>query len=399
MKIAIIGINNTLIDLSNQNEVIDYLKFNIVKQGKMPSLISYFNNSVEQLRYIIEKGYDMVFIVGSDGIIFNHNLKDNLAKIFNVRLEKYTPCELAIKDYCSVNNIVYDSQEEMQAFFPTNSQPIYKTSYFNNGFAYKYNNTQVFMLPSDIAFVKEVYSFSILPFLSDNSLGNASLDTMTIRCYGILEKDLRGLIENELRCPNIKINIVSIRLDNILYISYSISDIATIQPIIADICSKLSKLIYATEDTSLYQTAVNLLTIQKKHLVVAETLTKGNITNNLMKLDDNILEKSITVNNFDSIAKQLKLAEKVVNQFGKYSVNTVYELDNLLLEQSNSELAIFILGDKTNDTCFIAIGDIDGIHVYKNKFLSYNQSTIDMLSETTMFYLIKKLRQNDLQFR
>ena len=399
MKIAIIGINNSLIDLSNQNEVIDFLKFNIVKQGKMPSLVSYFNNSVDNIRFILNQGYEMLFVIGNDSVIFNHNLKDNLAKIFGVRLEKYNPCELAIKDYCAKNTIVYERQEEMHTLFPTNSQPIYKTSYFANGFAYKYNSTQVFMLPSDIDFVKEVYSFSILPFLASNNAQTATNDTMTIRCYGMLEKDLRGLIEEELKCPAIKVNIVSTRLDNILYITYSNEQISTIQPIIADICSKLSKLIYATEDTSLYQTAVNLLSIQKKRLVLAETLTSGNITNHLMKLNSDSVEKSITVNNFDSIAKQLKLSERVVNQFGKYSVNTVYELDNLLLEQSNSELAVFVLGDKTNDTCFIAIGDIDGIHVYKNKFLTYNQSTIEMLSETTMFYLIKKLRQNDLHFR
>ena len=264
MKIAIIGINNSLIDLSNQNEVIDFLKFNIIKQGKMPSLISYFNNSVDNIRLVIQQNYDILFIVGTDNIIFNHNLKDNLAKIFCVRLDKYNPCELSIKDYCSKNNIVYDSQEEMQCFFPTNSQPIYKTSYFNNGFAYKFNNTQVFMLPSDIDFVKEVYSFSILPFLTANNAINPAMDTMTIRCYGMLEKDLRGLIEEELKHPNIKVNIVSTRLDNILYISYSNSDISIIQPVIADICSKLSKLIYATEDTNLYETATNLLSIQKK---------------------------------------------------------------------------------------------------------------------------------------
>lgn len=399
MKIAIIGINNSLIDLSSQNEVIDFLKFNIIKQGKMPSLVSYFNNNLDNIRLIINQNYDLVFFVGSDSIIFNHNIKDNLAKIFGVRLEKYNPCEMAIQDYCANNNIVYSAEEEMQTFFPTNSQPIYKTSYFNNGFAYKYNNTQVFMLPSDVDFVSEVYSFSILPFLSKNSGTNASFNTMTIRCYGILEKDLRGLIQEELKCPNIIVDIVSTRLDNVLYISYQNTDISAIQPVIADICSKLSKLIYATEDTTLYQTAVNLLSIQKKKIVLAETLTKANITSNIMNLNADVIEKSIIVSNFDSIAKQLKLSERVVNQFGKYSVNTVYELDNLLLEQANSDIAIFVLGDKTNNTCFIAIGDIDGIHVYKNKFMTYNQLTINMLSETTMFYLIKKLRQNDLQFR
>ena len=77
MKIAIIGINNSLVDLSNQNEVIDFLKFNTIKQGKTPSLISYFNNTLENLRLIIQQNYDILFVVGTDNIIFNHNLKDN----------------------------------------------------------------------------------------------------------------------------------------------------------------------------------------------------------------------------------------------------------------------------------------------------------------------------------
>ena len=176
------------------------------------------------------------------------------------------------------------------------------------------------------------------------------------------------------------------------------SDITIVQPIIADICSKLSKLIYATEDTSLYETASNLLSIQKKKTVIAETITIGNITRNLLKHGYNNVDKGITVTNFDSIAKQLKLNERVVNQFGKYSVNTVYELDNLLLEQSSAEISIFVLGDKDIDTCFIAIGDIDGIHVYKNKIQLSNESNISNISKTATLYLIKKLKQNSLQF-
>ena len=377
---------------------IDFIKFNINKQGKSASLISFFPNNIDNLRYTMQQGYDILFVIGSDSIIFNHNLKDNLSRIFAVRLDKYNPCEVMLMDYCAKRNIVYSGQEEMQCFFPTNSQVLCKSNHFSNGFTYKYNSTQVVMLPSDIDFVKEIFDSNIMPFIAHNT-DQEHNETMTIRCYGLLEKDLRNLIAEEINNTKLEINISSRRLDNAIYIKFKSSDSVYIQPIIADICSKLSKLIYATEDTSIYETAANLLSIQKKRTVIAETITIGNITRNLLKHGVNAVEKGITVTNFDSIAKQLKLNERVVNQFGKYSVNTVYELDNLLLEQSIADISIFVLGDKDIDTCFIAIGDIDGIHVYKNKVLTLDNSAIEMISETTMFYLIKKLRQNDLQFR
>ena len=399
MKIAIVGINNSLIDLTSQNEVIDFVKFNINKQGKSPSLISYFSNNIDNLRYTMQQGYDILFVIGTDSIIFNHNLKDNLSRIFSVKLEKNTTCESMLMEYCSSRQIVYSSQEEMQTEFPINSQVICKQDYFNNGFTYKYNSTLIVMLPADIDFVKEIYQTNIMPFICGNNTDNELYETMTIRCYGLLQKVLKTLIADELNNSKIDINIVSKRLDNAIHIKFKNNDISSVQPIIADICSKLSKLIYATEDTSLYETAVNLLTIQNKKVVIAETITSGNITRNILKQGYNVVEKGISVTSFDTIAKQLKLNERVVNQFGKYSVNTVYELDNLLLEQSTAEISIMVLGSMDNDTCYMAIGDIDGIHVYKNKIQSIDNSTIEMLSETTMFYLIKKLRQNDLQFR
>lgn len=399
MNIAIVGINNSLIDLSSQNEVIDFIKFNIHKQGKSPSLISYFPNNIDNLRHTMQQGYDILFVVGTDSIIFNHNLKDNLARILSVKLEKNTICESMLMEYCSNRKIVYSSQEEMQTEFPLNAQVICKKDYFNNAFTYKYNSTLIIMLPADIDFVKEIYQTNILPFVIDNNTDSELYETMTIRCYGLLQKDLKSLLADELSNPNLSINIVSKRLDNAIHIKYKNSNISFVQPIIADICSKLSQLIYATEDTTLYETAVNLLTIQNKKIVIGETITAGNITRNILKHGCDVLEKGITVTTFDTMAKQLKLNERVVNQFGKYSVNTVYELGNLLLELSTAEISIMVLGSQDIDTCYMAIGDIDGIHVYKNKVQSLDNTSIEMLSETTMYYLIKKLRQNDLQFR
>ena len=96
---------------------------------------------------------------------------------------------------------------------------------------------------------------------------------------------------------------------------------------------------------------------------------------------------------------ELKCERKIINEYGKYSVNTVYELSNLLLEKCSTDIVLYILGDKDeSEYCYIAIGDFDGIHVYKNKINNSNIILNDTLSKTAVFYLIKKLKQNSLQF-
>ena len=95
---------------------------------------------------------------------------------------------------------------------------------------------------------------------------------------------------------------------------------------------------------------------------------------------------------------ELKIDSKVLEQFGKYSVNTVYELANAMLEKESSDNVLFVLADNESEYCYIAVGDFDGIHVYKNKFNSNSNNYVDNLSKTATFYLIKKLKQNSLQF-
>ena len=46
----------------------------------------------------------------------------------------------------------------------------------------------------------------------------------------------------------------------------------------------------------------------------------------------------------------------------------------------------------------VAVGDKNAIHVYKNTFCTPFCEAIDSTTKATLFYLIKKLRQNDFHF-
>lgn len=397
MRIALLGINSNLIQSDAQERIINFLKKSLYEIGENVSLISYFDNNLETIRNIINQKFDMVFCIGSDISIYNFNIKENLSRIFGDRLENNSSCYSTLQKYCNWSNITFSSQEEMEIKVPTKAIPLCDEEYLNNGFMYKHNEQYVVFLPSIYGFVVKNYNSYILPLINDISTNK--LECVTIRCYGILEKDIRNLILDELNNPNITIQILNNRLDNIIYIRYSSSAVTDIQSILSSITTKLNKFIYSTEDTNLYETAQYLLNLHKKKLVIAETLTLGNINKNLCQIDSNLITDTYIFNNFDAIMRKLNLNQKVIDTYGRFSVNTAYELDNLLLENSNADIAVFVLGDRNLDTCFVAIGDLDGIHIYKNKILKTDENLIENISDTALFYLIKKLRQNDLQFR
>lgn len=397
MKTAILGINGNLIQSHEQDKMISYLKKRLYEIGEDVSLISYFNNHLDTLKQIINNNYDLVFCIGTEQTIYNYNIKENICKIVSDKLEKHATCENLLKKYCLNNNIPFSNTEEMETFIPSKGIPLCNENYFSNGFMYKYNNTYIIYLPSNHNFMIQNFNDYILPLIKD--ISTSQYECLTIRCYGILEKDIRSILAEEFANTYLVIQIFNERLDNAIYIRYSSEHSQKAQDVLASICTKLNRYIYATEDTSLYDTAQYLLNLHKKHISVAETLTMGNITRKLSEIDRNIITNTYLFNNFDDIKRSLGLNQKVIDNYGNFSVNTVYELDNLLLEKTNTDIAIFVLGDLDMDTCYIAIGDLDGIHVYKNKIVCKNDESIDNISDTALFYLIKKLRQNDLQFR
>jgi len=397
MKIAYIGLSNNLIDTSCFDEILKFFNKQLSKVGEQVSLISYFSNNYDLLNSTLSNKYDIVFCIGSDNPIYNHRIKENISKIYFDKLETNEACKKSMQTYCNRFNITINAEEEMECELPTKSIPLCDNNCYYSGFMYKANNTYLIYLPNDYNFVNDMYNKYISTLLND--IININDEILTLRCYGILEKDIREVLIDEFSNNNIQIQIIGTRLDNKVTIKYNQNNIAIAQEIIASICSKLSKFIYSTEDTDLYETAINLLNLQKKKLVIAESLTLGNISLNLSKIDHNVLENSYIFNSFDSITKQFKPDASIEKQHGRYSVQMIYELDNILLQSSTAQIAVFVHGGYDNDICYVAIGDIDGIHVYKNKIISDNKQMIDTLSETTIFYLIKKLRQNDLQFR
>jgi len=398
MKIACIALNSNLINNDEQTKIINYINTKLYEIGENISLISYFANSYDNIKQITNNSYDLIFFIGTSEVMYNHNIKDNIARSFGDKLVRHENSYLSLNKYCQTNNITFSVQEETEILLPSKCIPLVSNDYYSNGFLYKYNNTYSVYLPSNLEFVKYNYISYILPLISD--LVGMNYEYQVVKCFGLLEKDIRSSISDCFGKENISINIISNDLDTTIYIRYkNDSNLSQIQEIISNIISKLNKFIYSLEDVTIYQMALDLLHIQHKNICVGETITIGNLTKELSMVNSNNIKSSNIYLDYDSMINELKIDTKIIDQFGKYSVNTVYELSNALLEKTGSDNVLFVLADKDNpDICYMAIGDIDGIHVYKNKVISTSEKNIDTISKTAIFYLIKKLKQNSLQF-
>ena len=179
------------------------------------------------------------------------------------------------------------------------------------------------------------------------------------------------------------------------------------QNILRTIYERLSKYIYADEDIKLENRAFELLKIYNKTLAIAETVSEADITHRFIANNSGAqeyLKESIFASSKTSKINRLKVSESIINNYTEKSVEFAYEMAAGLLETSGADVVLVNTGsikefsDESNTkTCFIAVGDIDGIHVYKNTFSGTKEQIIDGVTKTSFFYLIKKLKQNDLQ--
>lgn len=400
MKISCIILNSNLINCSEQTEVVNYISKKLYEIGENISLISYFDNSIEKIKNIIEDNNDIVFLIGTSQVLFNLGIKQNISRLFNEQMQNSDVCYNNLKLYCENHNIPFSMQEENEVQLPTNSIPLVSKNNYNNGFIYKKDNSFTIFLPESLDFAKENLD-KIIDIINLKKSDNNDFEYQTIKCFGILESDIKKLIGEYFNYSDISIDIVSNDLDNTIYIKYNAScNYSKVQEYISSIISILNKYIYSLDDDSVYKMANDLLSIQRKNVAIGETITLGNITKEMAQISPQFISSSNIYVNFESIINDLKIDDNVIREYGKYSVNTVYEFANALLDKHPNDIVVFVLGDMSNkeNTCFMTIGDIDGIHVYKNKINIKNDKTISNLSKTAIFYLIKKLKHNDLHF-
>lgn len=266
----------------------------------------------------------------------------------------------------------------------------------------KYDNNarNVVVISDDIARYEEEKVNVLLPSILEQS---AQYQVTQIKLFGVAEKDIKTAVAQLIgESDEIDVYTFSDNLDTTLTLIFFTTNQTLINGFIADVYDKLRKYIYSDTTTTLYRLALDLITIGNKNVSIVETITGGNIVSEFNKCCDanNLIKKSFVLSDENTLTTELGVNPNILKKYGLSSVECAYEVASAMLEKRPNDIVVVTCGKLTNgkNTCFIAIGDMDGIHVYKNSYIGSPERVVNTISKCAVFYLVKKLKQNDLFF-
>ncbi len=404
MKFACINISSDILIGKTQEDNVPFIAKKLLDCGVSLSNIYITQNLPAEISSILSHiDHDFVIIIGENNSVKNFNIKNTLANLWNENIAKNDTCVAWVQNYFKTNNLLPIANCENEYFTINNSIPLHNATSHLQGFMYVSNKTSYVFMPNDKDAIEFLFNNSLLPIITKER--RVAYDTININTFGISEKDimsaLSDLIDNNY---NIAISTYAHDLDVTITVRYNaLTPNEIVSVFISKIYEKLRKYIYSDGETGLYQMALDLITVSNKTLAIAETITGGNICSEFNKcnspaknliLEGRILNTQLGQNNL------LNISPAIVNKFGEVSVECAYEMATSLLETSGADIVLVTCGDIDGESniCYIAVGDMDGIHVYKNTYSGNKNKVISTVSKCGAFYLIKKLKQNDLFF-
>lgn len=409
MKTSILRISNDILLGKKQDSISQYLLKNCLQIGEIISCVNTCENHPDQItKQINNSDSDFIIVVGENISSRNANIKKTLANILNDNLVKNDLAESTVKAYYQQSNIpvLYDSENEFYLpsraeLWPVNQSPL-QSFIVSNG-----AKTFVF-IPGELDVAKYVFETYLENIIKQNL--TTRYKTTTIKTFGISEKDIYSILSDLIKN---KYKILFLTYPNNLEVSIVIrynenTEYVIVADVIYKVFERLNKYIYAEEEVSIVKRAIDLLAVNNKKLAVAETITGGNISTNLIKQCNNlsdILIESVVATSHKGLVSRLKISPAIIEQYGAVSVETAYEMAASLLESSNADIVLTTSGlidytenEREGKLCYIAVGNNEGIHVYKNTLYGTREQIIDSLTQTAFFYLIKNIKQNDLFF-
>lgn len=406
MKVSFIRVSTDLLIGKKQDLVTNFLAQKFLGLGVvLQKLLTIQNTPDSMFQSLNFLQSNIIFVIGETTSAKNYGIKKAISTHFGVDLIENEICKSQVQNFFENEQTNFIKDIENEYFIPQDAVPLNTKFSYLQGFLLQQQDKLIVFLPDEIEFVKTVYENVLQEILLEHS--NIKYKNYIIKTFGIYEKDiyknLNDLLHNE---HKILFMTYPTELETTLLIRYNEQlDEDVVRTFLAQVVERLQKFVYANEDVTLATRAMELLKISKKTVAVAESVSGGNIASTLFRqgtLALDVVTEAIVCPNEQSKIKRLHVSEALLQKYGEVSVETAYEMAAGLLETSGADYVVCTTGTtesiKPNDkkVTFIAVGNEDGIHVYKNTFIGAKDRVIENITQSSLFYLIKNIRQNDL---
>ncbi len=165
-----------------------------------------------------------------------------------------------------------------------------------------------------------------------------------------------------------------------------------------DFVTLMDKHIYADEDVSLADKAVDYLTVRKATVGTAESFTGGMIASRLVDVAgvSSVFGEGLVTYSNESKVRRLGVSKETLKQYGAVSNETAYEMTLGLLSLGNS-YAVATTGiagpgggspEKPVGLCYYAVGSNEGVHVYRKFYQGTRNEIRKQAVNDALFALI-----------
>lgn len=285
---------------------------------------------------------------------------------------------------------------------PSQAQAIINPMNTTQGYILEHNNTIYCVLPNIYDEARVMFDDVVLDYILKEQ--KKKYRSYTFKSFGLGIDFITKLIEPEIKNKSkVSINLFEKPMEVDIVLK-SIDTNKELDEIAKNVFLKLDKYIYSVEDIPIEKVVYNLLKLNEVKVSFAEDITCGALCENLTKQAEdavNYIDKSIVVPNIESKITTLGIDNSTINSQGEVTPNVVYQMAVNLLKSSTADIVVANVGKFTakgnsqNGLCYIAVGDRNEIHVYKNTFKGNYKNIIDSATVSSYFYLIKKLKKND----
>lgn len=172
------------------------------------------------------------------------------------------------------------------------------------------------------------------------------------------------------------------------------------------ICQTFDNYLYADKDTTLQQEVVNTLKDVHKTVAVAESLTGGLISSQLVEVQgaSKVLYEGVVTYSVDAKCKRLGLSPHFIDRYGVVSNEVAYQMADSLIKSDNVDFSIATTGIAGPDTygsqpvglCYIGIGSYAGVKVYRNIFCGNRDQIRRQATNSALFLLLQTIKTKQI---
>ena len=356
-----------------------------------------------QTAELVEENSEVIFYVGGLGLSSNDVLKETLANRYKVNLViQQTSCDFFAKYIQTSRKSLPPEhiQERLLAFpdgfdcYPNNFG--YELSAFGRFFG-----KEIFLLPDNIEECKYVFEEYITAFFA-KQVKQPKINVYKV--FGLekceIESKLLSICKNK---ASFFVN-TDIANDSKIVVRFEGKfNQNVIDEINSAIMKEFADFLYAVDDRSLNEIAVDLLKLYKRQLSVAESLTGGEIVASLIDVAgaSEVLFEGCTTYANGAKNRRLFVKKQTLEQFGAVSQETAYQMATGLLESSQCDVVVATTGiagpgggsdRKPVGLTYIAVGDLSGIHIHKYVFYGNRNQVRQKAAKTALFLLVKLIK-------